>query len=311
MQQRKQLVELAVHNWHFIYVRSQDALAAVDYCVSRAQGEKYWFTADMSRHKNVSGAPVIIYGESLGGAVGIYAAVSSKHKHSIGRASLFLHISSPIVSTETRTFQAVSFFKTHSRPFPTWWIRCKTAVTMPMKPDPLPCANEALLSYFAPCVISKPWYSTTFGAAIKYIGAFFISPICVTPINAFFCFHRCVLFITDTLFFPSHVSCLTDFASSLLSCFVFEQVKRSATDLIHQLLHITLTISPPSFSQYGRRDSSTAHAQGDLISVVKGDGLPPPPPPPFFVIFSSVVCSSLFLNVACSCLIFSILLRRM
>ncbi len=52
-----------------------------------------------------------------------------------------------------------------------------------------------------------------------------------------FCFHRCVMFITETLFFPSHVSCLTDFASSLLSCFVFEQVKRSAADLIRQLLH--------------------------------------------------------------------------
>jgi len=45
----------------------QDALAAVEYCISRAQG-----------------APVIIYGESLGGAVGIYAAVNSKHKKSLG-----------------------------------------------------------------------------------------------------------------------------------------------------------------------------------------------------------------------------------
>lgn len=45
----------------------QDALAAVDYCVSRAQG-----------------APIIIYGESLGGAVAIYAAVTSKHTKSLG-----------------------------------------------------------------------------------------------------------------------------------------------------------------------------------------------------------------------------------
>lgn len=45
----------------------QDALAAVDYCVGRAQG-----------------APVIIYGESLGGAVGIYASVNSKHGQNIG-----------------------------------------------------------------------------------------------------------------------------------------------------------------------------------------------------------------------------------
>ena len=45
----------------------QDALAAVDYCVGRAQG-----------------APVIIYGESLGGAVGIYASVNSKHRQNIG-----------------------------------------------------------------------------------------------------------------------------------------------------------------------------------------------------------------------------------
>jgi hypothetical protein len=31
-----------------------------------------------------SGAPVIIYGESLGGAVAIYAAVNSKHQRSLG-----------------------------------------------------------------------------------------------------------------------------------------------------------------------------------------------------------------------------------
>jgi hypothetical protein len=149
-------------------------------------------TVDTPRQNYVSGAPVIIYGESLGGAVGIYAAVSSKHKQSIGSASLFLHISTLIAPAETCTFQAVSFFKTRSRRFPTWWIRCEPAVTMSVESHLPPCAHEALLSYFAPCVISKAWCSTTFGAVNKCIGAFFVAPICLAPRTVFFLLH-CVL----------------------------------------------------------------------------------------------------------------------
>lgn len=170
-------------------MRVQDALAAVEYCVSRAQGVFFVSlrtTVHTSRQNHVSGAPVIIYGESLGGAVGIYAAVSSKHKQSIGSASSFRHISTLITPAETCTFQAVSFFKTRSRRSPTWWIRCAPSATVSVESDMCPCADEALPSYFAPSVISKAWCSTTFGAVNKCIGAFFVAPICLAPRNVFF-----------------------------------------------------------------------------------------------------------------------------
>jgi hypothetical protein len=75
----------------------QDALAAVDYCVRHAQG-----------------APVIIYGESLGGAVGIYAAVNSKHKQSIGGLVLqntFTSIPDMVDQVATAIFTYTSFLR--------------------------------------------------------------------------------------------------------------------------------------------------------------------------------------------------------
>ena len=78
----------------------QDALAAVDYCVGRAQG-----------------APVIIYGESLGGAVGIYASVNSKHKQNIGGLVLqntFTSIPDMVDQVATATFTLTAFLHSQS-----------------------------------------------------------------------------------------------------------------------------------------------------------------------------------------------------
>jgi hypothetical protein len=66
-----------------------------------------------------AGAPVIIYGESLGGAVAIYAAVNSKHKQSLGSFQFFGHVSTnhPCSNWD---IQVVLCFKTPSPPSPTW-----------------------------------------------------------------------------------------------------------------------------------------------------------------------------------------------
>ena len=156
-----------------------------------------------------SGAPVIIYGESLGGAVGIYAAVTSKHSKNFGRKSYPCKVFVLASLGLTLSFQAVLCCKTPLPPSLTWWIRHTPppiAVTTTAKPTVLhhPLLLIPPLSSFAQCAISSALSSTTFGAAHRCCCCFFFDVLCVHVSSTI---HSYMLLSPPSLTLFSHFLC--------------------------------------------------------------------------------------------------------